>query len=414
MSVDTVSFRTLGLIDPRCITTLGVSVKEKDNPIGYFGTGMKYAIAIILRNGGKISVWRGEQKIVFSAKTVSIRGANAEIVCMDDAELGFTTQLGKNWEVWQAFRELYCNTLDESGEILSGSVDADEAHTTVVVQLEAFAQCLRDKHKYILQPALIYAGKTAEFHSGGSDAIFYRSIRVMKNYSDKPNKYTINILDHVALTEDRTVQSSGSVFIAIAQSVLKSENADFIEAFITVGRLYAEFELDLDWSHIIPSETFLSVARRVAADSSRPINRSVIEVLTRHKEKPDLIEAELLPSEDSAMQRAIEFCKALKYTVDDYPILIVESLGESVLGQANIETRQIHIAKRAIQLGDLNLAATLIEEWAHIKHNLKDCDRGMQNWLFEQVTRLGDAYLHCARGCGPDASGFEAKVKDEL
>lgn len=392
-----VSFRTEGLIDPRCITTLGVSVKEKDNPIGYFGTGMKYAIAIILRNGGKISVWRGMEEIRFSVKKVQIRNETAEIVCMGDTELGFTTQLGKNWEVWQAFRELYCNTLDESGEILQGDREREDGYTTIVVQMESFAQCLRDVHLYILQPALIHARPTAEFHRGPSNSIFYRSIRVMQRYSDKPGKYTINVLQNLELTEDRTVKYSSHALMAIAEGVLKSTDHSFIEAYLTVGPNFAEHEFDLDWGHITPSDTFLAVARRVASDTSRPINRSCIEVLARHKEKPELIEAELLPNEDVAMQRAIEFCKALKYTVDEFPIRIMESLGEGILGCADVETRQIHIAKRALQMGDLTLAATLIEEWAHIKHGHKDCDRGMQNWLFEQVTRLGDAYLHAIK-----------------
>jgi hypothetical protein len=46
-----VVFENPGEIDAAAIRTFGVSVKEGENPIGFFGTGLKYAIAILLRTG---------------------------------------------------------------------------------------------------------------------------------------------------------------------------------------------------------------------------------------------------------------------------------------------------------------------------------------------------------------------------
>src|SRR4030066_94299 len=46
----TISFQNPGLIPLECITTFGLSAKDTANPIGQFGTGLKYAISIILRN----------------------------------------------------------------------------------------------------------------------------------------------------------------------------------------------------------------------------------------------------------------------------------------------------------------------------------------------------------------------------
>ena len=47
--------------ESRAIRTLGVSVKVGDSPIGYFGTGLKFALATILRKGGEIVLKRGLQ-----------------------------------------------------------------------------------------------------------------------------------------------------------------------------------------------------------------------------------------------------------------------------------------------------------------------------------------------------------------
>ena len=47
-----VAFRTPGLIPIEAFTSTGVNVKIHDNPIGHFGTGLKYAVAVLLREAG--------------------------------------------------------------------------------------------------------------------------------------------------------------------------------------------------------------------------------------------------------------------------------------------------------------------------------------------------------------------------
>ena len=104
-------------LDPISITTFGINAKNNDSAIGYFGTGLKYAIAIILREGCKIAINSCGNSYKFSLKEQTIRGKSFSVICMNGNPLGFTTELGKNWELWMAYRELHCNTLDEGGTI---------------------------------------------------------------------------------------------------------------------------------------------------------------------------------------------------------------------------------------------------------------------------------------------------------
>lgn len=53
-----VQFRTPGLIPLEAFDTMGISAKVGDHPIGRFGTGLKYAVAVILREGGIIRLFR--------------------------------------------------------------------------------------------------------------------------------------------------------------------------------------------------------------------------------------------------------------------------------------------------------------------------------------------------------------------
>lgn len=96
-----ISFQNPGLIEPEAFTTFGVSAKENDNPIGFFGTGLKYAIAIILRLGGKVEIWRGKNYYGFFPVTKEFRGNPVTYVGMSHngeaiIQLGYTTDVGKN------------------------------------------------------------------------------------------------------------------------------------------------------------------------------------------------------------------------------------------------------------------------------------------------------------------------------
>src|SRR5208282_5619824 len=99
-----VVFTNPGEIDPRTITTLGVSVKETKSPIGFFGTGLKIAIAVLLRNHQRITIYSGLTKYEFSCAPETIRGQEFNIVQMNNIPLGFTTDMGKVWEMWMAYR----------------------------------------------------------------------------------------------------------------------------------------------------------------------------------------------------------------------------------------------------------------------------------------------------------------------
>lgn len=387
-----ISFQNDGLIDPRCISTIGVSVKESENPIGFFGTGLKYAIAIILRKGGTFTVWRGLEAFKFDSVQVGIRGQPANIVRMNGAELGFTTHLGEHWEAWQAFREMWCNTKDEGGETIIGEIEPAPDKTTIHVSLPEFEDCFNNRHKYILETEPEFAGPIASFHLGPSNGIFYRSILVSCRH-DKPFLFTPNILERTVLTEDRTIKDQYEATRTIAKAVLQCDDELFLDQFICASKDFAEHEFDLDWPGVKPSTAFLAVVGRACLDTSRPLNHTAMSVFVRESEPPPAKEADLLPHEMDSLKSAIEFCARLRYPVDEFPIHIVESLGEGILGQADRKTRSIMIARRAIQMGDMTLASTLIEEWVHIKHGVNDCSREMQNWLFEQLTTIGAAYL---------------------
>ena len=70
-----------------------------------FGTGLKYAIAIILRHGELSLYFRRVNKYSFNTAKETIRDKEFDIIYMNEVPLSFTTEQGKTWEMWQAVRD---------------------------------------------------------------------------------------------------------------------------------------------------------------------------------------------------------------------------------------------------------------------------------------------------------------------
>ena len=78
-----VVFQNPGVIDAVSITTFGVSSKnDKSTAIGFFGTGLKYAIAVILRTGGNITIYSGDSVYDFSVQRQKVRNDEFDFIYM--------------------------------------------------------------------------------------------------------------------------------------------------------------------------------------------------------------------------------------------------------------------------------------------------------------------------------------------
>lgn len=388
-------FENPGEIDLRSITTFGVSVKEGDNPIGFFGTGMKYAIAVLLRTGHKVTVQAGRQQVRFATHKDAVRGQDFEFISMvvDEGNtqvLGFTTELGKQWELWMAYRELACNCKDENG---TGRFDKkmptpEAGFTRVIVEGQDFEAVFADSHLYILADAPAFTIGTTEVRRRPSNALFYRGVRVME--LPKPSIYTFNLNAKVTLTEDRTVRDAWLIGKRISQAVVESTDEHFIRTVITASETVYEGDLEFHGWGLVPSKEFLTVVGETLNDRMFKVNASAMRLwqeTTRQTIGPN--EITLTKVQLESLQRAVKFCERMGYQVTDYPIKVTDSLGDGGLGLAMNGT--IYIAERAFEMGGgKQIASTLIEEFLHLRKGWKDCTRELQTYLFEKVVSLGE------------------------
>lgn len=285
-------FKTPGQIDMRSFTTMGVNAKPKtDKPIGYFGTGLKYAVAVLARLGATVVVHTGGDRYTFETKKMKFREQDFDQIVMRRdrwglaplgtmgmwklgrrVKLPYTTQYGRNWEAWMAFRELYSNTLDEVGtceEIARGADDywifgeeKDQTHI-VVSNCPSFVDAFRNldnifvnlstKKKVAVLPGL-------EILEGQTQKMFYQGMRAKD--IGKPTMFTYNFTHGQDLTEDRQLAHEWRLKTTLANIIAtKTDDEALITTIITAPKEMWEHEIAPD-AWVQPSRAFHNVMMR--------------------------------------------------------------------------------------------------------------------------------------------------------
>lgn len=394
-----VVFENQGVIDMRAIRTFGMSAKENENPIGFFGTGLKYAIAICLRKGQSVSLFAGLEKYHFETKVVQSRGKPFEVVTMNGEELPFTLDLGRNWELWQAFREMYCNTLDENGGVITApEVHPEEGVTKFIVHGSDFHEQYMNRDDIVLRlpDRLKLVAGQIEIYDRPSRLLYYRGIRVFD--FERPAIFTYNVKEDVDLTEDRTLKHAVLVLGRLGRAVSKMTDRVAIKKIITAPKEVAESEftyygIDLYDDY---SPEFLEVCAEeyhrnndALVDSAKGF---VMKVMNKRAQK-HYAPGEMTDVQKVQLERAKSVCKKLYSNFNDYPVVVVKSLGNNTMALADRDTDTIILSLACFTLGTKYVVSTLIEEYVHLAFGHSDCSRSMQTFLFDTISTLIETHV---------------------
>lgn len=254
-------FSTPGHIPLESFTVFGMSAKPgSDNPIGKFGTGLKNAVAITLRLGGKFLLFIGETEYQFYTKAEDFRGKQFERVRMRKRRgfasrwtydvLPYTTELGQHWEPWMSLRELEANTRDEGGEsaqcrtwVEASDGYIEEGRTTIIVDCREYDAAWAEIDKVFLPKSEpFFEDVSVKIIDAPSDYLYYRGMRVFK--FDKPSAFTYD-LTQCELTEDRTTNELWFNKMKIKKALLGCDDREKIERVVKAGE--AAWEGSLDW-----------------------------------------------------------------------------------------------------------------------------------------------------------------------
>lgn len=400
----TVTFHNQGLIDLRSFSVHGLSAKETENPIGYFGTGLKYAIAVLLREGATVRMFRDGDLYTFSTIEDNMRGKDFSQVTMTCEAIGagpeqllpFTLELGKNWKLWQAFRELYCNALDEDGGVENSTAIGSALHTEIEVDLPEFDELYSRKDEIVIsksRPEATPGTKGCKVYHGSSAHGFYRGIQVFDLTRRSPLTWSVH--SELVLTEDRTLKENYGFYRAVAHFLRNCEDRAFLSKLFNdlidegISSLLPLELSSLQWAYGEPSSTFLDVIGDLRRKRPGAVPKALNKIWAEHRAseaaEEDLIG--LTQVQQAMLKRAIKACSSAGFEVDRYPIKVVAALANCDHHATAIDG-QMYLSRICFDKGTKYLAGVLLEEFIHLEEKLHDCSRQMQNRLFDIITTL--------------------------
>lgn len=381
-------FRNEGILDINSIITFGVSVKEKESAIGFFGTGLKYAIAVLLRNGCNISIKSGENVYDFGTEELIVRGKSFPIITMNGTPLSFTTEYGKTWELWQAARELYSNCLDECGYV-TDYINDTFTGTQVVVTGEAFDLVWKERHTFLLSAPVLWANDRLEVCEGPSEYAYYQGIRAYT--LPTKSKFTYNLKTHQKLTEDRALANWWGAQGDITWALASCENKDVLDRVIISDPEDVEEVLEAGFSFAyVPTGAVMNeLVSFHIRNKTEGLNKTLLkEAMHRSllESTPDEYSHNLSPEDVTTIKDAIEMVLRAGFDTTAYTIGVVESLGEGETSWAAED--KIYVSRLAMDAGAKKVAAIILLSILKIENGLHTQSAEIQEFLLDLVIKL--------------------------
>ncbi len=252
-----------------------MSAKEDTSTaIGQFGSGLKYALAVLLRTGHEVEIVtrdnENETIYTFDSKTKFFRDKEFQIVTCNGKELGITTDMGKHWELWMAYRELVSNTMDEGGLHFSGE-EAMPDGTSILVRGEDFHGMLALHNEYFIGDRdVLHDGNIFNVYKG-TGKVFYRGVRVGK--LELPSHYDYESVQQLELTEDRTIRYPEQMKRRIGNMyTCYCNDHQLIKRVITLSDKHWEHSIDWLWEW---SETFTECVKEIWLTKPTSLNDKI-------------------------------------------------------------------------------------------------------------------------------------------
>ena len=405
--------QNIGEVPVEAFSLIGASTKRDDNTkIGFFGSGLKYSIPVLLREGIDFKVFTGEQEIKFETRKHSMKGHEFDVVLINGRETSLTMQMGPKWVLWFAIRELYSNMLDESEGVMSevAAIEPTAGQTRIYLDLnnaklktiyENFGQYFSAYRKDV-----IYCNSDGDSILGSSElGAFYR--RGIRCYDEKKTSVFDYDFTSVEIDENR-VCTYGGLLWNVAQVWLKCTDSKLILQYLeslqdkesiefeasNYMRYYMSYLNEKSWSKALEGKRLIPQEFSGYVEDLNPLNDVLIPKALYQQIKPKLdciqgvgFDATMpykdittTPYQDAMLKRTLKWFEECISPIS-YPIKVVSFFDETVYGLAKEGT--IFICQKCFIKGKDFLAATILEEQMHLQYRVKDESRPFQNLLLE-------------------------------
>lgn len=426
-----------GEIESNSFELIGASTKRGEKgKIGFFGSGLKYSIAYMMRNCIDFKIFSGEKEIKFTTIPEQLKDKTFDRICIDGKPSSYTTSMGPTWtEDWFILREIYCNALDESNcQLIRETINVNpaEGKTRIYVELtpklkaviEDWDQYFSMDREPIFVQENVYTSFISQCEEGyinrqrvsayhkTNGVIYRRGIQVSKrkNYL---YDYGIEFAD---INEDRTIKNSPAMAYAFVDLMAAFPCENYIKSILRTALLdepcaeytsMSGYGLDCKFSDnwVGFSQENLLVVREISgkyaseisegkkeaflipATFARLLKRQLPEVSILGMGKSigeiGLSEMEKTPKMEFLLKEVLASLTQMNYAVK-YDIQVCVFNRDNILGQADLDNKIIYLADHLFDKGRREIAMTIMEETEHLNSGEEDETRAFQNHIFSK------------------------------
>lgn len=419
-----IKIQNSGEIDINALLLLGATTKRGDSSkIGYFGSGLKYAIAVMLKNGIDFKIFSGMKEIKVTTVKRKFREKSFDVIKVNNHITSLTTDMGPDWEPWFAIREIYCNALDEGEHVLglANAPHGEKDKTTIYVQFDHRLRGLFDEwDKYFCDKRQDIEMEIKSPHMkmfrGGDDLIVYRR-GVRCHFENLPCLFHYD-LSWVDINESRVLVNPYMLKYSLPRLLATSATKPVIKKILNSWhkKYEGEFEWDNahlfsdDWLEVIADRkiivhdvsgyfedemtdgNFLILPKKLAEALKAYFGKRVRIYGGKSDKTADSIRLEMTPQQKLDIDDAKQFLKKAGIDVV-YPISIYQFDEKTIRGQAI--DNSIRLSPKAFEDGRRRLIEILLEEYAHLESGACDKTRTFQDfligrWVLELEHKTGE------------------------
>lgn len=402
-----IEFSNKGEVPVNAFKLLGASSKRNDNTkIGYFGTGLKYALAVLLREGIDFKIFSGNQEVKIGTRKTKFLDQTVTVITVNGEKTSITIEAGIDWETWFAIREIYSNNLDEAGTMkLVANPTAEKGFTKIYVNRN-------EKLKDLTDNWANYFSNTRQVLSNGGGGtllqkndiatltVFRRGIRAYVSKQESAFDYDISKLK---INESRVAEHDFEARQRCAEVLASCTNADALNHFLHTQNI---IEKDTNfWTYLFDdtfgvfSDTWFEVLKdkRIVPDEYSGFygvtRNSVVlpEKLCKHLYKQFKDKLQIMGATKEAylvLDKPVDFLRpamarlaSVGFSHPMDKVKLAKFRDEDIQGLA--DAGLVLISESLEKASDAELMEVLFEEIAHTKSGHSDNTRAFQNYIIK-------------------------------
>ena len=231
-----------GEIETEAFTLIGASSKRNDKTkIGYFGSGLKYSIASLIRNEIDFKIFKGENLVLFDKVEKNFRNDTYHAISVNGQETSLTTTMGgKDWDLpFAPIREIYSNAIDEdeyASLVKSNEVKGQKGMTTIFIEYNENVQHFFENFNYYFcnrNPNVLHTNSSATAYPKtpeGDLRLFRKGILC---YHDEKTKALFSYnSENFEINESRVLSNTYSALTEVSNFWKKCTNEGLIKQLI--------------------------------------------------------------------------------------------------------------------------------------------------------------------------------------